>query len=72
MSGWIVVQTNSGAGKSETRMVTPVIGIADVPQAWWPLPGFVRMVHFAEAIRDVLAEADRLAGAARNRYPVAD
>jgi hypothetical protein len=53
-------------------MVTPLIGVADVPQAWWPLPGFVRMVYFAEAIRDVLAEAEQLACAARKRYPLAD
>jgi hypothetical protein len=53
-------------------MVTPLIGVADVPQAWWPLPGFMRMIHFAEAIRDVLAEAEQLACAARKRYPFAD
>jgi hypothetical protein len=53
-------------------MVTPLIGVADVPQAWQPLPGFMRMVHFAGAIRDVLAEAERPACAARKRYPFAD
>jgi hypothetical protein len=53
-------------------MVTPSIRVADVPQIWWPLPGFVRMVYFAEAAWDVLAEAERLACAARKRYPCAD
>jgi hypothetical protein len=53
-------------------MVTPLIVVADVPQAWRPLSGFMRVVHFAEAIRDVLAEAEQLACAARKRYPFAD
>jgi hypothetical protein len=33
-------------------MVTPLIGVADAPQAWWPLPGFMRMVHFVEMVGD--------------------
>jgi hypothetical protein len=53
-------------------MVTQLMRAAAVPQVWWPLPGFVRMVSFAEAARDVLVEADRLACAARERYPLAD
>ena len=46
-------------------MVTPLIRIADMPQVWWPPLGFARMVFFVEAVGDVLAEAERLAGAAR-------
>jgi hypothetical protein len=53
-------------------MVAPLIRVADVPLVWWPLPGFARVVYLAEAASDVLAEAERLACAARNRYPSAD
>jgi hypothetical protein len=53
-------------------MVALIIRVEDVPQVWWPLRAFVRMASFVEAARDVLTEAHRLAGAARERYPLAD
>ena len=53
-------------------MTTPLTRVADMPQVWWPLPGFARMVSLVEAARDVLTEADRMACAARERYPFAD
>ena len=46
--------------------------VEDLPQVRWPLLGFVRMLSFMKAARDVLTEADRLASAARERYPLAD
>jgi hypothetical protein len=53
-------------------MVTARIGVADVAQVPWPMLGFVRVVSFVAAVRDVLVEADQLACAARERYPLAD
>jgi hypothetical protein len=53
-------------------MSTLPIRASQGPQPWWPLPRFARIVSFVEAVRDELAEIDRLAGAARERYPSAD
>jgi hypothetical protein len=53
-------------------MVKGLIGVADAAEVPWPMLGFVRIVSFVAAVRDVLTEADQLACAARERYPLAD
>ena len=53
-------------------MVTALIGVADVAQVPWPTLVFARIVSFVAAVRDVLTEADQLACAARELYPLAD
>jgi hypothetical protein len=52
-------------------MSTLRIRTLDAPQGWW-LPRLTRIVSFVESMGDVLAEVDRRAGAARERYPFAD
>lgn len=52
-------------------MATLPIRAFDGPPAWW-LPRLTRFVSFVEGLGDVLAEVDRRAGAARERYPLAD
>lgn len=46
-------------------MATPLIRIADAPHLLGPPLSFARMALFLEAVGDVLAEAEHLAGAAR-------
>ena len=53
-------------------MSTLPIRTAPVPQAWWMLPSFTRIASFVDATLEMVVEADRLAGAARARYPFAD
>ena len=43
-----------------------------VPVFSWPLLNVAGVVFFAGAVLDVLVEANRLASAARARYPLAD
>jgi hypothetical protein len=53
-------------------MSTLPIRASHGPQLWGPRPRFARFVSFIAAVQDLLAEADRMAGAARERYPLAD
>ncbi len=53
-------------------MSTLSIRTAHVPQAWWMPPSFARIVSFIDAVLDMVVEANRLASAARTRYPCAD
>ena len=53
-------------------MSTLPIHAPHIPQVRLLLPSFARLASFVEAALDVFAEADRLAGAARARYPTAD
>ena len=53
-------------------MSTLPIHAPHIPQLRLLLPSFARLACFAEAALDVFAEADRLASAARARYPTAD
>jgi len=43
-----------------------------IPHIRLPLLRFAHLAAFAEAVVDVFAEADRMACAARARYPAAD
>lgn len=45
---------------------------APVPAAQLPVPSFTQLVAGLRSMLDLLAEVDRLASKARQRYPFAD
>jgi len=53
-------------------MATLPISPPLVPPLWQARPAFARLVSLAEGVLNMVAEANRLAGAARARYPSAD
>jgi hypothetical protein len=53
-------------------MPTLPIRASRLSPLWWPRLRFARIVSFVEDVRDLLTEVDRQAGAARERYPLAD